>query len=296
MIPAPEIVRLTSLEHGGLRPYRTLRRQREHFREGIFVAEGEKVVRRLMASGLPVRSMLLTPEWFSMLFPDGASSGAASFVRGGAVIYLAEKKLLESIVGFPLHQGIMAVGVTPPERPVAEVFASVAGRQPLCVALDDLVNAENVGLIVRNCTAFGADLVLCGETSGSPYMRRAVRSSMGTVFGANVVHSDNLAETLRSLRTGFGVRIIAADPAGSEHLYGVRLTEAVCIVLGHEGTGIRGEILDLCDARVSIPMWNATDSLNVSSACAVFLAEARRQRSGETPGRAPDAKTAPRPD
>ncbi len=280
MKPTPEIVRLTSLEHDGLRPYRTLRRQLDHFREGIFVAEGEKVVRRLLASGLTIRSMLMTPEWFSALFPEGPSSGGTSSLGAGAVVFLAEKKLLESIVGFPLHQGIMAVGMTPPERSPAELFEAEATEQPLCVALDDLVNAENVGLIVRNCAAFGADLILCGETSGSPYMRRAVRSSMGTVFGANIVHSRDLADDLRSLRSAFGVRTIAADPAGKQHLYGVPLTGPVCIVLGHEGTGIRRQVLEACDTRVAIPMWNATDSINVSSACAVILSEARRQRSG----------------
>jgi tRNA G18 (ribose-2'-O)-methylase SpoU len=274
----PAIVRLTSLEHEGLNPYRTLRRQEEHLREGIFVAEGEKVVRRLMASGLDIRSMLLTPEWFSTLFPEGPAAPGTALIPAGAQIFLAEKKLLESIVGFTLHQGIMAVGMTPPEPSPAGSLQAGRGRPALCVALDDLVNAENVGLAVRNCAAFGVDLILCGETSGSPYLRRAVRSSMGTVFDANVVHSRDLSESLLSLRRDFGAVIIAADPAGTCPLYDTDLTVPVCVVLGHEGRGIRRKILEVCDTRVAIPMWSATDSLNVSSACAVFLWEARRQR------------------
>jgi len=275
----PLIVRVTSLDHERLGPYRTLRRQREHLREGIFVAEGEKVVRRLIASGLTIRSMLMTPEWYAGIFPEGAAGTGASFAGAGSTIFLAEKSLLESIVGFSLHQGIMAVAVTPAERSPLEHFAAGGAPDKLCVALDDLVNAENVGLVVRNCAAFGTDLLICGETSGSPWLRRAVRASMGTVFGAGVSHTGDLAATLRSLRGRFGVRVIAADPAGSETLYRVSLTGPVCVVLGHEGTGIRPRVLEACDARVSIPMWNSTDSLNVSSACAVFLSEARRQRS-----------------
>jgi len=278
MNPNPEIIRLSSLDHDGLRPYRTLRRQQEHLRQGIFVAEGEKVVRRLVTSGLAIRSMLLTPEWFSTLFPDGPSAGGTSFFGGGATIFIADKIFLESIVGFSLHQGIMAVGMTPPEGSPAGYLTAGAGQPAICVALDDLVNAENVGLAVRNCAAFGVDLIIAGETSGSPYLRRAVRSSMGTVFGANIVHARNLEETLRSLRGDYGVRIIAADPAGTENLYSVTLTGPICVVLGHEGTGIRRQIMDVCDTRVAIPMWNATDSLNVSSACAVLLSEVRRQR------------------
>lgn len=278
MNPTPAITRLTDLEHNGLGPYRTLRRQEAHLKEGIFVAEGEKVVRRLMASGLAIRSMLLTPQWYSSLFQDEPTGPGVPVYSPGAAIYIAEKSLLESIVGFSLHQGIMAVGMTPGERPLAEYFNPGLRDRILCVALDDLVNAENVGLVIRNCAAFGADPVICGETSGNAYLRRSVRASMGTVFGANIVHSRDIVETLGLLRGEFGVRLIAADPAGPEEIYRVSMTGPVCVVVGHEGTGIRRKVLDVCDVRAAIPMWSRTDSLNVSSACAVFLAEARRQR------------------
>lgn len=286
----PTIVNVTALETAGLETYRTLRLQTDHLREGIFVAEGEKVVRRLLASGLKVRSILLTPEWHAALFEGntrhspagGADRSAAHGMAGGsfapgAVVYVAPKELLEGIVGFNLHQGLMAVAETPSDRSFASLVDPGAPGPRLFVALDDLVNAENVGLVARNCAAFGVDGLVCGETSSSPWLRRSVRASMGTVFGLAIHHSKDLVATLAAFERA-GVETIAADPAGDADLYETRLDRDACIVVGHEGTGIRPAVLAACGRRVAIPMWRGTDSLNVSSACAVFLSEARRQR------------------
>lgn len=275
MSDTSSIVTITSLDAPGVEPYRTLRRQADHFREGIFVAEGEKVVRRLLASGMKVRSMLLTPEWRASLFPPGTDPPA------GAALYVAPKSLVEGIVGHNLHQGLMAVAETPPDTPFDALLRCGTPGRRLFVALDDLVNAENVGLAVRNCAAFGVDGVICGETSSSPWLRRAVRASMGTVFGLPIHHAADLAAELRAMVATAGdgrIDTVAADPAGGVSLYDARFDSDVCIVVGHEGTGIRPGVLAACARRVSIPMWRGTDSLNVGSACAVFLAEARRQR------------------
>ena len=231
-------------------------------------------MRRLLASGLTLHSMLLTPGWFDALFPGGSAAGAFA---PGARIYRAPKELLESIVGFNLHQGIMALAGTPPETTLDELLRAPREGARLYVALDDLVNAENVGLVVRNCAAFGVDAVICGETSSSPWLRRAVRASMGTVFGLRIHHSAGLASTLSELAARAGVTTVAADPSGNESLYETPLEGDVCVVLGHEGRGIRPAVLSSCARRAAIPMWSGTDSLNVSSACAVFLSEARRR-------------------
>jgi tRNA G18 (ribose-2'-O)-methylase SpoU len=223
--------------------------------------------------------MLLTPEWHAALFGGAAPGGGlvAPFAAGAAV-YVAPKDLLEGIVGFNLHQGLMAVAETPADTSLEDLLRAGPPGSRLYVALDDLVNAENVGLVARNCAAFGVDGLICGETSSSPWLRRAVRSSMGTVFGLPIHHSADLAATLAGLSSRARIETIAADPAGEADLYDTRLDGDVCVVVGHEGTGVRPGVLAACARRVAIPMWRGTDSLNVSSACAVFLSEARRQR------------------
>ncbi|HTK82690.1 MAG TPA: RNA methyltransferase [Bacteroidota bacterium] len=262
-----------SLEAAALQPYRTLRRPMDHMREGIFVAEGEKVVRRLLASELSVVSMLMTQEWFDRLFD----------VESGAVgkrfeVYVAEKKIVEAIVGYNLHQGIMAVGKVPEPKSLETTIASIETPHFL-VALDGLVNAENVGVVVRNCAAFGVGAVIAGETSSSPYLRRAVRNSMGTVFQLPIIHSENLRETLQGLHRSHNIDIVAAHVRATSTIDKSDFTKSTCIVLGHEGEGISQNILDICTAQVAIPMMNGTDSLNVASASAAFLYEVRRQRS-----------------
>jgi len=257
-----------SLDVAELAPYRTLRRPMEHQKQGIFVAEGEKVVRRLLNSGLAVISMLMTSGWFSKLFPTGTELPCQ--------VFLADKKLVETIVGYNLHQGIMAVGSIPPERPFDETIRSLP--QPhLLVALDGIASAENVGVIVRNAAAFGAQAILAGETSSSPYLRRAVRNSMGAVFRLPVVSSSNIVEDLKALREK-RVSVIAAHPRSSRSIYVEDLTGNLCLVLGNEEHGVSGPVLETCTHQISIPMLNETDSLNVSSACAVFLSEIQRRR------------------
>ncbi|HCA78958.1 MAG TPA: hypothetical protein DEP53_04415 [Bacteroidetes bacterium] len=269
---AMRIVTVTALDDKGLRPYQTLRRPLEHQQDGIFVAEGEKVVRRLLDSDIAVRSLLLTPEWLEVYRP------LLEAKHPDVVVYVATKQLLESIVGFHLHQGTMAVATIPRPSTLQEAVAR-SGRPRLFVAVDGLTNAENLGVLVRNCAAFGVDALIVGESSSSPYLRRAVRNSMGTVFNLPIVHVNSLAETLQNLRDVHGLRVLAAHPhTDQETLSSVGWEADCCIVFGSEGEGIAPRILEACDAVFAIPMKKGVDSLNVASASAVVLYEVSRQR------------------
>jgi tRNA G18 (ribose-2'-O)-methylase SpoU len=272
MTPSIETIPVQSLDAPALHPYRTLRRTADHWNEGIFVAEGDKVVERLLASPIEVVSLLVTEVWLKRLLKTEGSGRL-----GSIPVYLAAKELMEEIVGFNLHQGIMAVGRVPTERPLDSDLAALP-QHHLLVALDGLANAENVGVVVRNCAAFGVDAIIVGPTSSSPYLRRAVRNSMGTVFGMRIVHVADLPGALGLLHERFGTAILGTTPAGASTLAAQALTGNCCLVLGSEGDGIAPEVLERCTARVAIPMHNDTDSLNVASASAVVLYEARRQR------------------
>ena len=271
------VEKIVSLERKELEPYRTLRRPVEHMEQGIFVAEGEKVVRRLLASDLSVVSMLMTQEWYEGILSLFHQSINPFSDKQQVQVFIADKNLLEKIVGYNLHQGIMAVAKLPSERSLDETIASIAGPY-VRVALDGLVNAENVGVIMRNCAAFGVHAVIVGETSSSPYLRRAVRNSMGAVFQIPVVHVKKLAGALTSLRKQFQCRIIAADGNADVHIHQTNFSGNICIVFGNEDGGISRDVLSVCSERVSIPMDNGTDSLNVANASAVFFYEARKQR------------------
>ncbi|MDH3252085.1 MAG: RNA methyltransferase [Ignavibacteria bacterium] len=268
MSPAITTLHLTSLDHPGILPYRTLRRQADHIRDGIFVAEGERVVRRLLASPIETVSLLLTPQYIERISRD------ISLAQGTTItVYTADKTLLESIVGFHAHQGIMAVGRVP-----GSPSPHTLPQPHLFVAMDGLTQSENVGVMVRSAAAFGASAVIAGETSCSPYLRRAVRNSMGTVFRLPVIHVSTLVSFLESLRKNYSTRILAADAHAGSLPAGSDMTGNICVVLGSEDNGISREVRAVCDDTVTIPMSTGTDSLNVATACAVLLYEARRQR------------------
>ena len=265
------IHRLTSFDPPELAPYRSMKYQREHRRQRIFVAEGEKVVRRLLASSFEVVSVLLPQKWLK----DYEASLQA---RPETIpVYVSEKELLEQLTGFSMYQGVLAIGRVPEPTPLESVLA--ASPQPwLLLAAVGLSNAENVGGVTRNCAALGAHALIVGETSASAYLRRAVRASMGAVFTLPVIETENLEQLLVSLRR-HGIRSIAAHPhAENRRLSQTNLNRDCCLVLGSEGYGIAPQVLAVCDEAVSVPMQMGVDSLNVGSASAVFLYEAARQR------------------
>jgi len=254
-----------------LQPYRTMRRQHEHREQGIFVAEGEKVVRRLLESKFSVVSVLLPEKWLTEL-------GSLLQARPEEVrVFVAEKALLETLTGFSMYQGLLAAGKIPVMPTLAEVIAR--SPQPrLLAAADGLSSAENLGALVRNCAAFSAQALIVGETCSSPFLRRAVRSSMGAIFELPIVEVASLVQALRDLRQ-HAIRIIAAHPhAAGRTLSQADFTGDCCVVFGSEGYGLAPAVLAACDEAAAIPMPETVDSLNVGSAAAIFLYEANRQR------------------
>jgi len=266
-----EVHEITSFDRPELAPYRTMRRQMDHREQGIFVAEGAKVVRRLLESRFGVMSVLMPEKWLPAL--ESVLEARPDPIQ----VFIAEKKLLETLTGFSMYQGLLAVGKIPPQAHWEDLLAK-STRPHLLVAVDGLSSAENVGSLVRNCAAFNVQALITGETCASPFLRRAVRSSMGAVFELPVFESHGLEDSLRTLRSQ-GIRCVAAHP----HATGCTLPDAdfrsdFCLVFGSEGFGISTEVLRACDLSVAVPMPQEVDSLNVSSAAAVFLYEANRQR------------------
>ncbi|MEW6062416.1 MAG: RNA methyltransferase [Bacteroidota bacterium] len=262
---------ITSLEMPELEPYRTLKRPLEHLRKGIFVAEGEKVVSRLLASNIRIFSLLITPQWFEQY--------RATIEQHTDVldIYIGEKKLLDTIVGYELHQAMMAIAKVPKRKTVNELASMLTEKEHFTgVVLDGIVNAENMGVILRNCACLGVDAVMVLPSSCDPYLRRSVRNSMGNIFQLNIVDMLNPLHDVDLLKK-MGTTFYAAHPNKKSHdIRYVHFAERSCVVLGAEGHGISPAILNLCDEYVTIPMKEGVDSLNVASASAVILWELQR--------------------
>jgi tRNA G18 (ribose-2'-O)-methylase SpoU len=274
------IEKISSFDAPELQPYATMRRPVEHEVQGIFVAEGEKVVRRLLESPFTVISVVFWERWLEDFRP------LLEARPENIPVYLAEKEWLETLTGFSMFQGVLAVGKIPGRASFEDVLRDTSSPR-LFAAVDGLTSSENLGALVRNCAAFGVQALFVGETSTSPFLRRAVRNSMGAIFQLPVIElgknwgapeaAKTLPQMLQVLRQR-GIRCIAAHPRGGKTLFEADFTKDCCIVFGSEGTGISEAVLKNCDEAVSIPMPDKVDSLNVGAAAAVFLYEASRQR------------------
>src|SRR5262249_30262725 len=149
---------------------------------------------------------------------------------------------VETLTGFSMYQGVLAVAKIPAPQKL-ETILQASIKPNLFAAVDGLTSAENLGVVVRNCAAFGVQALVVGETSSSPYLRRAVRGSMGTIFKLPVFEVLNLAQALRELRD-HGIHCVAAHPHTQQKLLpGANLTKDCCLVFGSEGFGVSPEVL-----------------------------------------------------
>ena len=253
-----------------LAPYRSLK-GKELERDGIFMAEGEKVVRSMVESGCRIESCLTSSDAAARYRPL-----LATMAKRGARPYVAANSVIEGIIGFRFHRGIMAVGHCPKKLTVCEVLKKP--KRPLfLVALDAINDPENVGLIARNASAFGVQALIVDHATYDPYYRKAIRVSMGTIFTLPIYYEDDLASSLEWLRKEHDTRIVAATPGrGADDIAKVKLSGNVCFVFGNEDKGISRRVLSIADAKVRIPISKNVDSLNVASASAVCLYEASR--------------------
>lgn len=255
-----------------LAPYNSLKGKKLE-RDGIFIAEGEKVVRSMLEGGCKIASCLTArgavPRYKNLL---------GIMARKGAAVYVAPDKLIEDIIGFRFHKGIMAVGHCPEKVKAADALKKTA-RPLLCVALEAVNDPQNVGLIARNAAAFGAGALIVDNATYDPYYRKAIRVSMGTIFRLPVCYEDDLGAALVRLKKKYNMRIIAATPGrGAGDIADCELSGNICFVFGNEDKGVSRRILDIADAKVRIPISKNVDSLNVAGASAVCLYEASRNR------------------
>jgi tRNA G18 (ribose-2'-O)-methylase SpoU len=225
---------------------------------GLFLAEGEKVVRRAVEAGFPVRSFLLAPRWL-----DGLRD--VLHRTSDVPCYVATEAVIEAVTGFHVHRGALASLRRPPPRGVTDV---VAGASHVLV-LEDLVDHTNVGAIFRCAAAFGIDAILLSPRCADPLYRRAIKVSMGAVFSVPYARMTEWYGGLIALRE-IGFQVLALTPApDAVDLTTVSREGKVALVLGSEGPGITPRWLRSADVQVTIPMKRHIDSLNVAAAAAI---------------------------
>jgi tRNA G18 (ribose-2'-O)-methylase SpoU len=229
---------------------------------GLFVAEGEKVIRRAVRAGYAVRSMLVTPEKLATV---------ADLAEGaGAPVYVVPAAVAEQVTGYQVHRGALAALCRRPLPLVAEVVAAAAR----IVVLEDLVDHANVGAIFRCAAALGVDAIVLSPRCADPLYRRAVKVSMGAVLAIPYARMTDWRGGLAELRAA-GFQVLALTPDQSAvSIDRVEIGERAALLLGTEGDGLSSRWLGEADQVVCIPMAAGAmaagvDSLNVVAAAAV---------------------------
>ena len=250
-------VPVSDVDDPRLADYRHLKDRDLSAQGNRFIAESERVVRRLLASGLVVHSVLVTP-------PRLASLGAALQMIT-CPVYVAEQALLNDIAGFPVHRGCLAVG----QRPARAAVPDGARR---VVVLEDLVDADNLGASVRNSAAFGADALVLSPRCADPFYRKAIRVAIGATFLLPIVRLARWPEDLLALKHRHDFRLLGAVVGlNATPLANVRPPPRFALLLGSEGPGLSAGARAACDQLITIPMAPGADSLNVATAGAVAL-------------------------
>jgi tRNA G18 (ribose-2'-O)-methylase SpoU len=235
-----------------------LRRVREPA-EGLFLAEGEKVVLRALDAGYAPRSVLTEAKWLPGI--------EAALAAHDCPVYVADESLLQRVTGYRVHRGALASMQRRPLPTLDDVLATARA----VVVLEDLVDHTNVGAVFRNAAALGIDAVLVSPECADPLYRRSVKVSMGSVFAVPWTRAEPWPDALDLLRNkGFRTLAMSPDPSGSA-LPDTDLTPPVAVVLGTEGEGLTPAALARCTDRVRIPMSAGVDSLNVAAASAVVF-------------------------
>lgn len=230
---------------------------------GLFIAEGELVVRRALRAGYQPRSFLVEAKRFGQIAD-----------LGGAPIYGASPEVLEQVTGFHVHRGVLASFRRNPLPPASEILA--AARR--VVILEDINNHTNIGAIFRAVAALGIDAVLLSPTCADPLYRRSVRVSMGEVFAIPYVTLAPWPDGLKLIRDA-GYTLLAMTPSAEAiplQELGAAQRQRAALLLGAEGQGLSRAALGASDVRVRIPMRRGVDSLNVAAATAVACWELTR--------------------
>ncbi|GGK34839.1 TrmH family RNA methyltransferase [Salinarimonas ramus] len=253
------MIAITDADDPRIADYRAVRERDLVGRMGRFVIEGEVVLRLAVARGrFPLASALLSEK----------RAGLAETIPAGVPVYVAPQAVMDSVTGFPIHRGVLAVGVRG-DAPDPRALLAALPPRALVVALVGLTNHDNVGGIFRNAAAFGADAVILDGETCDPLYRKAIRVSAG---GALVVPFARAGDpsALLDLLEEAGFTSLALSPRGADTFATLRPPARAALVLGTEGPGLPDAVMSRA-RTLRIAMAGEFDSLNVAVTSGIAL-------------------------
>lgn len=279
---------VTSFSNATVKRLRSLHDKRGRREEGLFLAEGLRVVAEAVETGHAPAILLLTEDALS--HPLGQRAIAACEAASGEALHVT-REILAKVTGKDNPAGA-AAAFSIPDTSLAQIDR---GSAFAWIVAEGLKDPGNLGTMLRTADAAGAGGVILLDQSCDPYSVEAVRASMGAIFTRQVAHA-SWPEFVNWLRSGPGQLTGAVLGPDTQDYQAVRYAEPAFLLMGNEQSGLPTAYAAACDLRVQIPMAGRADSLNVAVAAAVLLYEVlnqhRRPPTPSPPGERADAQSA----
>jgi tRNA G18 (ribose-2'-O)-methylase SpoU len=247
--------------------FRNIRERDLVGRESRFIAEGT-VVLRLLAEAHMARRGIVAEK---VLLLRNRAAGLEAIIATlplDVPVFLADAPVLDAIVGFHLHRGVLAIGRRQVGHSLSGVLDGLPQRALVLVGVG-ISNHDNVGSMFRNAAAFAADAVLLDGSSCDPLYRKSLRVSVGSVLTLSYSR-DGAANDILTELAARGFAIWSLSPRGRTDIRDIAPSERMALVVGTEGEGLPEEII--CTfGSARIPQALALDSLNAATATGIAL-------------------------
>ena len=198
---------------------------------------------------------------------------AEQLMADGADVFIVSRKTLESMSPVKTPSGVVAIA----RRRLPSLADVLASTHALIVVAHDVQDPGNVGGIMRTAEAAGATGFIATASTADPLGWKALRGSMGSALRLAIARAE-IGDVLRALKDA-GLTTNALVPRGGQALFDTDFRTSSALILGSEGAGVPDAIMRQVDRRITSPMQQPVESLNVGVAAALVLYEAYRQRS-----------------
>lgn len=234
--------------------------------------EGLQLVEEALRAGVGLRIVAISSRLLDA--PDAEMSRlVAALERTDTRVAAVSPAVMAAMSPVRTPSGVVAIG----EHRARSIQQAFERAPQLVVILVRLQDPGNVGAVIRTADAAGATGVIACERTADPFGWKALRGAMGSTFRLPVVARQPAALAVATARL-HGLRVLASSPRGGRPLHDTALTGPVAVLLGGEGGGLDADLERACDDRVTIPMREEVDSLNVAVSAALIVYEAYRQR------------------
>ena len=231
--------------------------------EKLFIFEGKKLLEEAITSDLEIKYIFYTEDNCDF-FDNKLLNICKKIVSDGVYAKITEEKAPQGILCVAKYLDNFHKNVKIYSNNYSKIFMLSSIRDP-----------GNLGTIIRTACAFGIDKLILSDDCADIYNSKTIRASMGALFRQKIVICEDIIDTIKILKSKY--KIYAAVLENAEDIRNIKLTDNTCFILGNEGHGLSDEMVNICDHKITIPMVDGTESLNVSAAAAVLMWEVYKE-------------------